>query len=508
MKNKFAAALILIFILLNSLPVLYANYSGNGSNEFGGFIFNPIDGNSYLAKMREGWNGSWQFYLPFTAFPGSGTLLFPFYILLGHIARWINIPIILLFHLMRILAGLILVVSILFFLRRVAKLDIVSEKRAFPLIIFGSGMGWLLIFGSKYGPDFWVAEAYPFLSAYANPHFPLGLAIFLGIFILLEEEKRLFKNGGIFVLSILLSIIFPFAFVLIFPVLTITMLWQWIEVRKFDFIPVVSALVGGAPYIIYQYWISNTHPVLLGWNSQNITLTPPIWELILSFSPGFFLAILGIWSSLKSNRTRFVRLIITWFVISLVLVYFPINLQRRFVLGLYIPVGILAVIGFSHFEKYKVSRWLWPVILSLSFITNLLVISGGFMGASSHNPNIYLTKGESNALTWLDLNCPKNEIVMAGPEMGLFIPAHTKCRVLYGHPYETINAEQEKKQVITFYLGDGSIEDQNNLLKEEQVRYIFLGPREEGIGIPKILNMMDLVYQEGGIKIFSTGINK
>ena len=41
-------------------------------------------------------------------------------------------------------------------------------------------------------------------------------------------------------------------------------------------------------------------------------------------------------------------------------------------------------------------------------------------------------------------------LILSSPEMGLFIPAQTGRRVLYGHPFETVNADAEKDLVLVF----------------------------------------------------------
>lgn len=69
----------------------------------------------------------------------------------------------------------------------------------------------------------------------------------------------------------------------------------------------------------------------------------------------------------------------------------------------------------------------------------------------AHAPAIFLEKSESQALVWISANTPKDSIILASPDMGLFIPADTGRKVLYGHPFETVNAEQEKAKVQTFF---------------------------------------------------------
>jgi hypothetical protein len=207
------------------------------------------------------------------------------------------------------------------------------------------------------------------------------------------------------------------------------------------------------PFAAYQLWVSQTYPVLQGWNAQNLTPSPPIWDFILSFSPIFLLALYGAWTAWHSRQDTGNRLLILWFVLGFLLIYFPFPLQRRFMLGFYIPAACLGVIGLQRITRDSTRKWLWPLTFSLSILTNALLILAGIFGVQSHSPAIYLEKPESQALAWISSNTPMNSIILASPDMGLFIPADTGRKVLYGHPFETVNAEQEKALVQNFFEG-------------------------------------------------------
>ena len=99
---------LIIFGLLITVPYILGALSGDSQHIFGGFLFNPIDGNSYLAKMYQGWRGDFIFHLPYTSEPGDGAFLFVFYIALGHIARISHLPLIIVFHIARVLAAFFL----------------------------------------------------------------------------------------------------------------------------------------------------------------------------------------------------------------------------------------------------------------------------------------------------------------------------------------------------------------------------------------------------------------
>ena len=65
------------------------------------------------------------------------------------------------------------------------------------------------------------------------------------------------------------------------------------------------------------------------------------------------------------------------------------------------------------------------------------------------------------------------------PRLGGFIPAFAGQRVVYGHPYETINAKVREQQVKDFYAGTI---DRAQVLRDETVDYIIVGPRERKLG--------------------------
>ncbi len=108
MSKRSQIILTVLTILLITLPYLIAMGKAGESYVFNGFLLNPIDGNSYLAKMYQGWAGQWQFTLSFSAEINQGSYLFLFYIFLGHVARWLGLSLIVTFHLARIAGSIVL----------------------------------------------------------------------------------------------------------------------------------------------------------------------------------------------------------------------------------------------------------------------------------------------------------------------------------------------------------------------------------------------------------------
>jgi len=244
------------------------------------------------------------------------------------------------------------------------------------------------------------------------------------------------------------------------------------------------------------------HPKLSVWNAQNLTLTPPAWDLFIALSPALILAALGAWSRL--HRQRDGNLLLTWVVLGLLLVYLPFGLQRRFMMGLFVPLAGLAGFGLGELAARPGQHAGLAARLgfAVSLPTNLLLLFVAFHGIQTHNELLYLTRSEAKALNWIEANTPTRALILASPQMGLFIPAHTGRRVIYGHPFETVNAEVEEQAVKKFFQGGRDPTIVSAFLKQHGVDYIFYGPRERELGALPDLSNLSPVYIDGEVIIY------
>ena len=174
--NKARNVTIILVLLILTLPFYIATRYAGTEYDFGGFFLNPIDGNTYLAKMYQGWEGNWKFTLPYTDEPGEGVYLFTYYLLLGHLAHQVGASLIFTYHFARLVGAILLFAALYRFFCSLF-IDRRTVVLAFVLAVVGSGMGWLASLFHWITADLWVAEGYPFLSAYTNPHFPLSIAM-------------------------------------------------------------------------------------------------------------------------------------------------------------------------------------------------------------------------------------------------------------------------------------------------------------------------------------------
>ncbi len=499
--------LISVVLLVVALPFLFAMGIAGQGYVFNGFLYNPLDGNSYLAKMVEGARGDWKFTLPYTAEPGQGAYLFLFYLLLGKLAALLSLPNILVFHIARILCALYLLVELRKCCRTLFPDDKNLSWKALLVATLFSGLGWLAVGIGRLSADLVVPEAYTFLSSFTNPHFPLSLALILFTLrkILLEDEKPF---QPIFLLiGFVLANLSPFSVVVTLVIIAVVKLWLLVQEKRLLVWNSLFIFVGGIPVLFYQYFIVKVDPVFAEWNAQNLTPAPAIIDLLIAFLPGLIFAVMGIIFSLRNKTTRTTRLLVVWTLAGFILTYLPFNLQRRFMVGLSIPVAALVVIGIQELKSIRWRNISTILLFALMIPTNLVIIVLGLTSVAQHNPDLAYTQDQAVAFSWIQTHTQNSDIILGAPETGNLIPAITGRRVIYGHPFETTFAAQKNQNVIDFFSGNWDTLQMLRYVVDENIRYIFWGPREMALGHPVFLDQLPVAFSSGQVEILSVNSN-
>jgi hypothetical protein len=438
------------------------------------------------------------------------------------VARITQLSLGVVFHISRIIGAVILFWNLHCFWYEVFS-DNGSRRLALVLSALGSGMGWLAIPFGEVTADFWVPETYPFLSSYVNPHFPLGLALVLW---LIKSEWKQNNNRKKYYLwkilagAFIVSVINPFGIVVVLMVLGGDQVRKWViieidnpSVRKYWSSldqRLIWILFAAGPVVFYYFWIANSDPVFIGWNTQNLTPSPALWDLFLSLSPALLLAFVGMgvfWSSknqLHKSVSSNISLLVVWLVLGILLLYFPFSLQRRFMMGLYVPAVGLAVLGLEKIRAWRPDwyRIFFLVVFIFAIPTNLVIFMTGFYGAQNHDPQLYLSVSETKAFEWLKKNTGYDSLVLASPDSGLFIPAYTGRRVIYGHPFETVNADTEEENVVNYFAGNLTNNQMEIFLENRDVDYVFYGNREKDLGNISLIGKLVPEYSNEGVTIF------
>jgi len=519
---RWALGWALVILAASCLPYLVAWATTPPGYQFGGILVNPLDGNSYLAKMRQGWLGSWQFRLSYTPEPHSGAFIFLFYLALGHVARFSGLPLIAVFHAARLLAGLALLLALYSFICRLTA-DRRERRLAYVLTGASAGLGALGVLLGTFPIDLWVPEAFAFFSLLANPHFPLGLALMLMLFggvLWPAPGVRGWLVPGLAGLA--LAVVQPFALV---PVYATVALWnilriaccvvrkRWAELRASSGVTVgstASVFLFSAPVLVYDYRVYTANPALAAWAAQNVTPAPTLTDLVLGLGVVGLLAVVG--AAVVIHRRDGPGLaLLAWGGVTLLLVNLPFALQRRAITGVEVPLALLAALGLA--------RWLMPRLpglwarraaglsLGLGLSGNvflLLVLALGAVGQQrpSELPGLlYLSRDEAAGMQWLLSHGP-DQVVLAAPRTGMLLPGYAGVRVFYGHPFETIDAPLKQLQAEAFLRGQLSAGEWRDVRQRFGVSYVFLGPAERQLGADRLGAEFEPVFQQGEVTIY------
>jgi hypothetical protein len=502
----------LVVVLLASLPTIYAWALADADHVFTGFVYNTEDGNSYVAKMRLGARGEWLFHLFYTPEPHEPALAFPFHLLLGKFAAASGLSLVLVYHLARVLFGLGLLLTIYAFFARFTA-DATTRRLAWALVAVGSGLGWLLVAaGATFWLgalplDFWVPEAYVFLVVYNLPHIAFAQSLLLWSVVwtlrAFEDNELRFATGA-GLLGFVMSWIVPFYAGVLAAVLGAYLLALLLRRRQLPRRELAFTLVAGLgclPPVAYNAWVFTTNPAFATWSTQNRIQSPHPFHYLLGFAPLLVPAIWGIPSALQEKGERWL-LPLAWILAVPVLVYLPVNLQRRLIVGAQVPLALLAAAGLQIWLRDK--RLATVAYVGFASLSNLLLVSGSLGPIQARQEPIYRSGAEIAALRWLDAHAEAGDVVLASFETGNIIPAYTDLRVFAGHGPETLHNAAKLTALRQFFDTGTSDEWRMGLLDEYGVDYVFYGPREREPGSwdPAAVGYLTPVYEEKGYAIY------
>ena len=509
-------------LVVISLPFLWALWVSMTSNyTFMGLLSNPIDGATYLSKIQLGREGIWQ--TRFRHSPGvtEGAYLTLLYNGLGQISRFLPLGNAVTYHIARVMAGILMTFALYQFGVSVWQKE--SNRRLFFLmVLLGSGLGWLVSFLGLQTPDLFIPEAFPLYSMATNVQFPLAiamLALMAGVVIRAfrpgTKDDPHAGNGGLTLLlgSLVLSLIAPHAlvpFVLGFAAMIAV---EWITKRRvllWQFRWLMMVVLPTLPAAGYYVAELRYNPVVAQWNAQNINLSPALPVYLLGFGLPLIIALPGIYRAVRRYEADGNRFMLWWLVSILVAVYLPLSAQRRFSIGIMLPIAYFAVRGLQDFWLMRVpqrrQRAALSAIYGFSALTYLFLLLGWFVAANNTtDPRIYVENDYTRTFEWLDRRAAPGSVTLASEEVGAWLPGKAGVSVVYGHPYETLNAERNRAAVQDWYSSEDAAPLCQRTLERYRVRYILVGPQERALseGALGCLDDLTEVEQFGEVTIYA-----
>ncbi len=462
----FAAALILVA----QTPYLagYLNTPPGGAFTGNAFEQTRVDYNSHLAKMQIGLRGGWRYRILFTPEEHPGIFIQPFYIALGHVARLTGLAPVSVYHLARTVFTLAMMIAIWAFVARFLPED-GTRWAALLLATVVGGLGWALYLvapaqAADLAPiEFWLLDAYTFLAALTFPHFAASIALLLGFFLVLDrwlvapDWRRI---AWLTLGSLLLGWLQPFDLLLTGLVVGVLVLLA-LAGRRLSLAQALMLAPVAAAHLLavgYHYVALESDPVWRAFAAQNLTLSPPPVYYLLGYCWLLVPAVVG-GVRLRRGAGAGLRLPVVWVLVTALLLYAPLPTQRRFLLGVQVPLAALAAAGLEQGRQWWLRRggtagrwrWLFTAVLSFSALTHALFVLSAITSVTpTARPRLFLGADELAALAWLREQPPETVILAAFPSGGQAV-AFSGRRAYLGHWIETPDFEARSQQVSAFF---------------------------------------------------------
>jgi len=528
---KFVGLLSLVVIVITFLPTLVGLAVTPGDSVFLGIqTINSEDTPIYYSLIEQAKEGHLLFKNLYTTEDQIRYIFDPFWLGVGLFAKTFSLSNFAAYQFARIfLIAIFLAVAYIFisyFFEEERK-----RKICFIFLIFASGLGGFVALGSELGlyhlwppsMDIWVSEAVTFYTLYHSPHFLASLALTVTIFLLmlLSFEKQKIIYSFFAGLAALLFFQFrPYHIPTIYGVLAIFIVIQSVRSSKirWDLIKHYLILILiSTPAIVYHLWTLNTFWSRQQFALQNNLVTPPFYNLLLTYGLLFVFSLCGVVYLLrkkdKNNKDIF---LLSWWTSQLLLPYLPIiNYQRKMVESLHVIMVIMTIFGLYHllntlrdknfFKKYFLENKPLLALLFILFFTfsNYSILTRDLNFYLSHNSLAFLKKYKAEAMFWLRKNTSEESTIFSTYANGNLIPAFAVRTVYLGSWGNTAASETKRGETKRFFDNYGD-EVRVTFLKINKINYLFYGPEEEQHKNfhPETADYLKKVYQNDAVAIY------
>ncbi len=238
------------------------------------------------------------------------------------------------------------------------------------------------------------------------------------------------------------------------------------------------------PMVLYNYYIVSTDTRYID-GIAHFT-SQPVWNFLPAYGLLLVLAIVAVPAILKTKDMQFVFLTL-WLACILVQVYFPVSVipfQIQLILGIQIPMSLLAVYSFKRYVDDNTMLRLSTVFKN--FVFGVLFFSAsatnGYMyfrilkSISKQQMPTYLENDIIESLMWMKQQAKEEDVVLATPIVSSYIPVLTNCRIYSSDYYAPTPDFSEKEKMINWVFSPDSVktnEELSRFFEENHINYVF-----------------------------------
>jgi hypothetical protein len=318
--------------------------------------------------------------------------------------------------------------------RWLARVGVPSSHRlaALALVVLGGGLGGVFFeFGGRpvaSCPDLSMAS-FPFLEVLANPHFVIGTALLVWAIWCFEAVPA--PRG-------------PFLGTCLGTVLGL--------VRPYD-----AALLAGV--LAYNLWLV-TRPSAVRLLEPYAAIARPPADLAIGLGPALLLALTALRLRNGVGRLR----LALWAALALAVVLLrPVSFSLQFGVGVGVPLLVLGAAGLASFAPR------WTALAALCLSTSAVVATRIVL---ADDPNWFVPRERLAAGLALRGQCLPGDLVLAPPDIGLYVHGLTACDAFVSHPAAPGYADR-LAQARVFYAG-ASPAARAGWLDRQQVTHVVL----------------------------------
>lgn len=508
--------------LLTLLPFVLVPLILPGENAaFMGVLHDPEGAVSGLASMRLGERGEWLWRDLHTPEPQNGTISDVIYIVLGQIARVVNLEPLALFHIARVLAAMFMFHA--FYVLSAAIWTKLNTRRIFWFVAsVGGGLGWLAApLLHQITPDIQFSTIFPFHTALANIHLPLavGCVAFLAAAMLDSMRPGSYAmpavgNSGLtlIVFSVTLALLYPQAFI---PLGITYALLLALDARRRSVYGrnaqwFMWFIVPPLPLLAYILVVTVSNPVVMEiWQLGSSAAVPSPVMLLIALGLPLIFALPGLWRAVRRFEPDGSAFMLVWLAAMLLLAYLLPIIRGKYLLGLMIPIAYFVARSAEDFWFPRVTdrRWRWRMIAAA---VPLIVASNAIALVAPLGTIERLTLPADYGDSFKFLHSrPASGVIAASGPVGWWLPSWSGQQTVYASSRRTLDASAKAAAIRQFY-GAQSESDCDALLSGEtsidapfRVRYILVGPIERTIGnaAPCLDSMIELA-RFGSVSVY------
>jgi hypothetical protein len=492
----FIAVVFLVVLLTTSLPYYLQVRHAPAGEHFGGIIFAVTDQNSYLMWMRQAAEGHVLWRDLMTTDPHQPFYTNLLWLALGRLAGQPG-NLLIVYHAARVLLSLLLLIAVYALLgtvfgRRGAGKGPWERRAALLLLATGDGLFWMFFQFHQLGPAgvapgteaFWAPELLAWPSMALLPHFVAGMAAMAGVFYLALAAYQRPACWGWYAAAggLLLAVLAGFHVYDVVTVGAVLVVHAIVTQRAGKAPPQLARALavilapGVVATLLVEMMLSRS-PIGRAWEHSNqmYSWSPLTYAVGLGFP---LLVALADHKRLFHWREMSVAEILpaVWLLVNIPLVFTDgiIPFERRLVMGIQIPVVMLAVANWGKYVAPRLERTpviAWTLLLMMGW-PGLLLRMNYLATHADYVSNDFLAAAQA-----LGALPPGQGVLCRGP-LGTWLPQLTGQAVYVGHNELSPDAPERQEEVREFFDAATTDQARRALLVKAHCNYVLAEGQE------------------------------